>query len=116
MKAQDIIKSVKWWESKRWIFNLVLLVFGLLGVYKGLTEYSYYDWENTDTIVIILFVLLANICYSIGILSEIWDGYYFKNRIGIKNYRLPFLLLGLLITAILSYYATWARIVKPWFW
>lgn len=97
---------VKWWEKKRLWFNIIL---GIIGT--GLIiiiNPPYFGVQ--DIIGIILWGIGANIFFSLGILSEIFDLYYLKGRFSSENYRWFFFVIGTLfscyhtIMTILIYY------------
>lgn len=92
----DLKSQIKWWESKRWIYNLALLIAGCIAIYDIL-NFIDYNWSFQDTFGVIIWTTGANLFYSAGLLIEIFDFYYFKNRL--KLYRLRWLLFvcGLLL-------------------
>lgn len=99
MTLEEIKANIKWWESKRWIYNLAVGLFGVYGIYDGLTKFQY-SWTLDDSLGIILWVIGANILYSLGILLEIFDWYYLKNKAGVKSFRKLFFTIGLLFSCI----------------
>ena len=106
MTIEELKLDVKWWESKRWIFNIAVGIFGAFAIYDGLSE-SEYSWSNADTIGVLWWVIGANIGYSLGILLELFDWYYLNNKIGIKKFRLFFFAAGTLLSCIWTFWCTW---------
>lgn len=98
MTIKELKSDIKWWESKRWIFNLVVGAVGILTIFDGLSRIEY-DWTRADTFGIIYWGIGANIFYSLGTLIELFDWYYLKNKIGIKQFRTVFFIIGLLFSS-----------------
>lgn len=88
-----LTNSVKWWEKRRPIFNLIV---GFTGVITLLIVAKFFGKE--EFIGLIIYGLVVNLFYSLGILLELFDYYYFNNRIGLKRFRVLFLILGTLIS------------------
>lgn len=84
MTLETLKTNIKWWESKRWIFNLLVGLVGIYGIYDGLQGINY-KWTSADTIGVIVWGIGGNVFYSLGTLLEVYDWYYFKNRIQINN-------------------------------
>ncbi|WP_272023434.1 hypothetical protein [Olleya namhaensis] len=94
MNKKDIPNDViRFWESNRWLFNLGNGLFGIL----GLILFADY-FEIQEIIGLIVYALVANILYSSGMLLEIVDFYYFKNKLGLNRFRYLFLISGLLFS------------------
>lgn len=93
MTLEDLKANIKWWESKRWIFNILVGLSGLYGIYDFLQTIDY-EWTAEDTIGIILWGIGANVFYSLGTLMELFDWYYFKNKIKITEGFRYLLLVG----------------------
>ena len=106
MTLEEFKKNIKWWESKRWIFNVAVGFFGIFGIYDGLSTIEY-NWTNEDTIGVISWGIGANVFYSLGPLLEVFNLYYFKNRAKINN-GLRYLLLvgGILFSCIWTLWCT----------
>ena len=106
MNIEELKLDIKWWESKRWIFNLAIGICGAYAIYQGLSESSYH-WSSADTIGIIWFGIGANFFYSLGLLLELFDWYYLKNKIGVKRFRFFFFITGLLFSCIWTFWCNW---------
>ncbi|NHN25946.1 hypothetical protein FIA58_009695 [Flavobacterium jejuense] len=102
MTIEELKLDMKWWESKRWIFNCLVCFFGSLALYKGLSQCDY-SWSISDTIGVLIWGIGANILYSLGILLELFDWYYLKNKIGIRNFRVFLFTVGLLFSCFWTY-------------
>ena len=103
IKSEKIIEGIKWWESKRWIFNLLVGLSGVLGIVKGINVATENIFVISDILGIILSGIIANIFYSSGILVEIFDNYYFNNKLKMERFRVVFLILGCLVCCIYTY-------------
>jgi len=84
MTLEDLRSNIKWWESKRLYFNIAVGLFGIYGIYDGLRSINY-EWTYEDTLGIIIWGIGANIFYSLGTLMELFDWYYFKNKMKINE-------------------------------
>ncbi|MEL0644991.1 MULTISPECIES: hypothetical protein [unclassified Olleya] len=84
---------IKWWESKRWLFNLLNALFGIIGL---ISFADYFQIE--EAIGLVIYIVTANVLYSSGMLLEIADFYYFNNKLGVNKIRLLLLTLGLLFS------------------
>jgi hypothetical protein len=98
---KSLLNAFGWWEKRRWIYNLVV---GLTGAFflflmPMITAF--------DVLGIILYGLLANLCYSTGFLLEAVARYYFKNVSDFSEKRKLFfgagLVLSVVITALLAF-------------
>lgn len=105
MTIEELKLNIKWWESKRWIYNLVVGFFGVFAMYVGLSEEMSF-FTKTDIFGIIWWGIKANILYSSGMLLELLDWYYLKNRIGIKKIRGLFFTIGLIISSLLTFWCS----------
>ncbi|KAB1155433.1 hypothetical protein F7018_12335 [Tenacibaculum aiptasiae] len=103
MKSERIIDGIKWWESKRWIFNLLVGLSGVFGIVKGINVATENIFVISDILGIILSGIIANIFYSSGILVEIFDNYYFNNKLKMERFRIVFLILGCLVCCVYTY-------------
>ena len=110
MTLEELKSDIKWWETKRWIYNLCVGIFGVYAIYIGLSESDYY-WSRADTFGIIWWGLGANVFYSLGILFEIFDWYYLKNRIGIRKYKLFLFLSGTVFSCLWTFWCTWSYFI-----
>ncbi|WP_051477678.1 hypothetical protein [Aquimarina pacifica] len=93
MTLEDLKTNIKWWESKRWIFNSAVGLFGIYGIYDSLGKIDY-EWTTEDTIGVIFWGIGANVFYSLGALMELFDWYYLKNKIKITPGLRYLLLVG----------------------
>ena len=105
MTLEELKLDIKWWESKRGIYNLAVGLLGSLALYNGMSQCEY-SWSVADTIGVVIWGIGANILYSLGMLLELLDWYYLKNRIGIKNFRALFFIVGLLFSCFWTYWST----------
>lgn len=105
MTIEELKLDIKWWESKRWIFNCTVGFFGGLALYNGLSRCDY-SWSISDTIGVIIWGIGANLFYSLGVLLELFDWYYLNNRIKIKYFRTLFFIIGILFSCFWTYWST----------
>ena len=115
MTLEELKLDIKWWESRRWIYNLAVGVFGILGLYKGISRGEYY-WSKEDIFGIIWWALFVNIAYSLGVLLELFDWYYLKDRVKIKRFRMLFFIIGLLFSCFWTLWCSWFYFAKPYLW
>ena len=83
MNSEELKSSITWWESKRWVFNVIISAAGIFGITKGII--SWYTSQNI--LVIIFWGIGANLFYSSGMLLEFWDWHYLKNRLKLFRIR-----------------------------
>ncbi|MBJ6367517.1 hypothetical protein [Snuella sedimenti] len=107
MTLEELRLNIKWWESKRWIYNVLVGLFGIVTIFNVLAE-SPYQWTFEDTLGIIIWGIGANIFYSLGTLFELFDWYYLNSKIGIKKFRLFFFICGTFLSCI---YTCWCVLV-----
>ncbi|SHJ28291.1 hypothetical protein [Aquimarina spongiae] len=107
MTIEELKSNLKWWESKRWIYNVLVGISGVIAIFNALAEIPY-QWGLEDTLGIIIWGIGANIFYSLGTLFELFEWYYLNNKIGIKNFRLFFFISGTFVSSI---YTFWCVIV-----
>jgi hypothetical protein len=90
-------ESVRWWEKKRLVYNLITLFGGLLvfvlrsGVPNGLSPNEFYHMHPYLFLGVML--LGANIFYCFGWGSEVLLNHYFKLTFFSKGLRM-FLYIG----------------------
>ncbi|AGC77598.1 hypothetical protein LX97_02210 [Nonlabens dokdonensis] len=95
----DLRLKVRWWESKRWIYNLVVLLAGSFSIYETYTLFNY-SLKLMDIILICIWAIGANIFYSLGTLTELFDWHYFHNKIKIYRFRWFFFISGSLFSCL----------------
>uniref|UniRef100_UPI00404ADCB5 hypothetical protein n=1 Tax=Gelidibacter sp. TaxID=2018083 RepID=UPI00404ADCB5 len=93
MTTVELRLNIKEWESKRWIFNILVVFSVAISFYLGYSEVDFY-WSSYETIGAIKWLFGANLFYCLGILTELFDWYYFKNKIGIVKFRFTLFLMG----------------------
>lgn len=115
MTIEELKLNLKWWESKRWIFNLAVGLVGILTIYEGLSRDDF-SWIRSDIFGILYWGIGANILYSLGFLLELFDWYYLKNKIGIKKIRMILFIIGLLFSCFWTLLCGWFYFAKPHLW
>lgn len=106
-KDEDsLMASFSWWEKRRWLYNIIVGVSGLMGmlVYIGYIPLNLYD-----IIGIFAWAFMANVFYFTGFLIEPFLKYYFKSGIDFADKRSNFFWAGtvfsMLITIIAAKYS-----------
>jgi hypothetical protein len=115
MIIEELRSNIKWWESKRWIYNVAVGICGYLPLYNSVLI-GEYCWSNEYIIGIIVWGIGANIFYSIGILGELFDWYYLENKFRIKRFRAVFFITGFLFSCFLTLMFGWLYFAKPFLW
>lgn len=115
MTIEELKSDIKWWETKRWFYNLGVAIFGILAMYFGISS-DEYSFTLEDFLGIIIWGIGANIFYSLGILVEILDWYYLENKIGIKRFRMIFLIIGFFFSCFSTFWYSWLYFAKPHLW
>ncbi|MBO6515879.1 MAG: hypothetical protein JJ975_04940 [Bacteroidia bacterium] len=107
-KKNTLREAITWWESKRLIFNLIVGLVGGLATLIFMTHFGLFDLAG-----VLMWGVVANIMYSVGLVLEIWNYHYFNNRLTMTNWRWPLFVLGTVAYAIVSwiyaklYYSYW---------
>ncbi|OIQ27726.1 MAG: hypothetical protein BM564_11655 [Bacteroidetes bacterium MedPE-SWsnd-G2] len=104
MTLIELRNDIKWWESKRWIFSVAVLCVSILGLHKGISNTDQYSWCFDDVVSLSIWLLGANIFYSVGLLSEIFDWYYFKGKFRLKKFKHLIFVFGLLFSCLYSFF------------
>lgn len=102
MTIEDLKSDLKWWESKRWIFNLLIIAFASYALYKVFSQSSSYFLFD-DVFTLLIWLIGANVFYSLGILSQLFDWYYLNEYLGLKKYRSFLFFLGTLFSCVWTY-------------
>lgn len=77
---------MKWWESKRLAYNILVLIF--IGIATIVSVKDNYIWDFTDFLSFTVWLIGANIFFSLGTFTELLDWFYFENKIKIYKYKL----------------------------
>ena len=74
-----MFQKIIWWEERRVLYNLIVLIIGLISLLISKFCYLYIQKETlepsedfVEPIVILLFAILCNVCYTFGWLTEIF--------------------------------------------
>lgn len=94
--------AIRWWEEKRWIFNMSVGIVGLAVILLATPNFNL-----RDLVGIIWWAILANILYSSGELMEIWNTFYLQDKLPIKSWRLALLVLGTLAYCFTTFAYAW---------
>ena len=99
MTIEKLQSGIKWWESKRLIFNILVGISGIIAIYNASQLDNFY-WSSQDTCKTIIWVIGANILYSCGLIIEIFNWYYFNEKFKLKNIRRVLFIMGLLFSCL----------------
>jgi len=103
-KDENILNVVKWWEKKRLIYNITVCISGLLGLILS---------KNLFLLIflfqgVILYAIVANVCFSLGWSSFVLRLYYTKNHdaniLGRKIWFYTGLGFSVILTFTLAYF------------
>ena len=101
---QDLLSSIKWWESRRGFFNFSV---GVAGVIPMLFFWDFVSGNNYYAIIFfaIIYGLIANVCFCLSWGIDVLKWYYLKDT-NFGKYKELLLLVGIIfsvgITLILS--------------
>lgn len=102
LNNENVTHLIKWWESKRLSYNLILIVVEIMVLVA--------NWRGTLNMGIplaifycILYNSVANAFYTIGWGIELWIKYYFPSFNLGKNTRLFLLIAGIFLSILVTY-------------
>ncbi len=96
-EAENAMDIIRWWEQKRWVFNLVVML--IMSSYLT----SIYNNEKILIILFIGFYLIAvNASFCMGWGLELLWLYYFNNHSTLRRFRSLILVLGFLFSIIIT--------------
>lgn len=98
-KEQSLLFAFAWWEKRRWIFNVIVGVTGILSLLllSLLPLLNFFDLAG-----IILYGIIANLFYSLGFLIEAGARYYLKSQKDFTETRKQLFGLGLVISILVT--------------
>lgn len=102
-------KTIVWWEKKRIWFNIIIAVFGVLALLSIGPPY----FSITEIVGIAIFGFCMNIFYSTGIILEVLDSYYFRNKFNLFRFRHLFIIIGTLLSIIFTWVTAFAYYFPP---
>ena len=114
MTLEKLKSNIKWWESKRLIFNILVGISGIIAIYKASHLDNFY-WSNQDTFGTITWGLGANIFYSCGMILELFNWYYLKEKLNLNKLRLLLFIIGLIFSCLWTYFNAWMYFAHPHF-
>jgi hypothetical protein len=95
--ADKIYELVRWWEKRRWIYNLSMLFFVVVlfwdFFFANITEAP--NWIYVD---IVVFAALANLSYTLGWTIPVFIASWKKNTDQLGKHRKLLFGLGLLFS------------------
>lgn len=102
--SDDDRALIEWWERKRWWYNVLVGVTGLmvLGISGALPRLLPYEWA-----AIVMYGILANIGYTMGWASHFLLQHYFQFALA-AHYRQALYFVGTVGSILLTYWlARW---------
>ena len=93
--TEDILK---WWETKRIWFNIFVGLFSI----AALIITGEFSFLTVEIFGVIMWGILANILFSTGIIIELLDAYYFKQKLRVYRFRWLFYLSGTALYCVFS--------------
>lgn len=84
-----ILEAFRWWEKKRWIYNLMVAISCLIFSFPPISSFGL-----LEILSLLFYVLIVNICYSLGFLLEVADAYYWNGKMRFADFRMVFFILG----------------------
>lgn len=96
MNNKQATEILEWWEKKRVWYNLIVLLIGIWQIIMEKPEV----FGFADIKWIVVYGLGANFCFSLGILIEFLDEYYFKTFFKFKRFRWLFLIVGTIFSVL----------------
>ena len=104
--------GVKWWESKRIIFNLFIIVCGIYGIITGMNYWEHSrEFRQSDILSIFLWGILINVIYTCGIIFEI-IAYYISLSKKLKWLRIFCFIVGTFILCLVTYFRAYNYYVR----
>ncbi len=103
-----LAEGLVWWEEKRLWFNIIVGITGLIPTLFSIEPYLFKEIITGS----ILWVILVNLCFSLGYLAEALDQHYCRGRFQLDKLRWLVLILGTYLTYVVAYffskyYITW---------
>ncbi|MDO5980032.1 hypothetical protein [Flavivirga spongiicola] len=102
-------ETIVWWEKKRITFNVVVGISGLISFMVLSPNY----FGITEIIGILTWGILANILYSSGILIEIFNFYYFNDKVKFFKFRFGFYIFGSLLYCAVTFIYPFLYYIPP---
>lgn len=104
-KEQSIhLKMVDWWEKKRYLYNIILIVFLILILTSLRGYYGFMLSVQAAIIQAIGFVIFGNIFYTIGWAGGILRHYYYSSYPLSYTGRWVLFVLGCLFSIVMIYF------------
>lgn len=97
-KESTLFSALKWWESKRYVFNLIVGITGLTSLLAFASGFN-----NGELIGIFIYAFILNLCYSVGFLLESLNLFYLTESINLAKFRLAFFILGTILSAFVTF-------------
>jgi len=92
-----VIELVRWWEKRRWVYNIVVGLSGLAVLLLMQVDFSVHV-----LLAIAYYGVLANLCYTFGWAIEVLLLVYFNRVEPMGKYRLLLFLVGTVFSVLLT--------------
>lgn len=103
---EKLFEVISWWEKRRWRYNAIVGLTGVAGIAILLRD-LFMDYTGSFIFNIVLFALMANVCYTIGWAAAVWDAKRRKSTEAVGENRKAFFVLGTLLTVAVELYYIW---------
>ena len=122
MQSHDWITALGWWEKRRWLYNLGVLPFGMLGLLllalvlgmmdANSSAVDYEEYEFVPFLWVMFSALAANVLYCLGWFAEISVGRLF---VALRPLLSPVLwMMGLAFSALLCFLPATFEFICYW--
>lgn len=100
-KELGMFEVVKWWETRRITYNLILMSLQIIMMFLFSTGTLKFGIVNT-IMCSLFFTACANTFYTIGWIVEVWNIYYFKSTNLNSLTRKGLFILGILLSIFIT--------------
>jgi len=92
---KSLLSAFAWWEKRRLFYNLAVGITGLMCLLLNPFLFTY-------PLGILIYGILANLCYSLGFFIELVTKYYFKSKMDFTEKRKMLFILGVISSILLT--------------
>jgi len=106
LKNEDsrIISNVKWWESRRLLFNIIV---GLSGMLAGLSIYTLDDFFIGIWFVL-FYGIIVNLFYTLGWVLEVLNIIYFDGKYSVGEIKGALFFVGTSMSVLITVFLCFA--------
>jgi hypothetical protein len=95
-KDKMLLTAFAWWEKKRIVYNMVLLVTG------GITLFMLQGFDPLMLIGVLIYGVFANVFYCLGFFIEMASHHYFKSDRDFTSTRVTIFWIGLIFSVFIT--------------